>query len=240
MNSAIIIIVAFIGLFFLQMLFLISRYIKCPPNKAMVIYGRTGEGSVKALAGGAEFVWPIIQDYEFLDLTPYQYETTNTFETKDLIKIPTNLSLEYGVSAEESILKNAAERLLGWDRKAIQSISNDIIGGTLHRTFSDTDIIDIVLKKDKFLYSVSKDVSESLSQIGIQLINIKMVFNKNKDDYMQELEKEFQQKKLESFDRLDIKDAQQQLNILNEKIEQNAEERAALISKKLDLLAKMK
>lgn len=50
--------------------FFISRYRRCPSDRILVIYGRTGEGSGKCVAGGAAFVWPVIQDYEYLDLSP--------------------------------------------------------------------------------------------------------------------------------------------------------------------------
>jgi flotillin len=43
---------------FLMILFLVSRYKRCPSDKILVIYGRTGSGSAKTLAGGAAFVWP--------------------------------------------------------------------------------------------------------------------------------------------------------------------------------------
>src|SRR5210317_1692893 len=51
-------------------LFFVSRYRRCPSDKILVIYGKTGSGSAKTLAGGAAFVWPVIQDYAYLDLSP--------------------------------------------------------------------------------------------------------------------------------------------------------------------------
>ncbi|MEZ4981601.1 MAG: hypothetical protein R2769_08450 [Saprospiraceae bacterium] len=59
-----------IFLIVLLLLFFISRYRRCPSDKILVIYGKTGSGSARCLAGGAAFVWPVIQDYEYLDLTP--------------------------------------------------------------------------------------------------------------------------------------------------------------------------
>ena len=51
--------------------FLVSRYKRCPSDKILVVYGKTGDGqSAKCYAGGAAFVWPVIQDYKYLDLTP--------------------------------------------------------------------------------------------------------------------------------------------------------------------------
>jgi len=68
-------IAAFVLLLFFILTWLLSRYKRCPSDKVMVIYGRIGRGaeghrSARCLHGGAAFVWPVIQDYQFLDLTP--------------------------------------------------------------------------------------------------------------------------------------------------------------------------
>ena len=50
-------------------LLLAQRYKRCPSNKVLVIYGKTGAGqSAKCLHGGGSFVWPLIQNYDFLSL----------------------------------------------------------------------------------------------------------------------------------------------------------------------------
>ena len=61
-----------IVIFFLAiLLFAASRYRRCPPDKVLVVYGRTGaERSSKPIHGGGVLVWPLIQDYDYLDLKP--------------------------------------------------------------------------------------------------------------------------------------------------------------------------
>ena len=49
---------------------LLKRYRRCPSDKILVVYGSTGKGSAKCVHGGGVFVWPIIQDYAYLNLTP--------------------------------------------------------------------------------------------------------------------------------------------------------------------------
>jgi flotillin len=48
----------------------ISRYKRCPSDKILVIYGRTGGTSAKCIHGGGAFIWPVVQDYQYLDLKP--------------------------------------------------------------------------------------------------------------------------------------------------------------------------
>ncbi len=55
---------------------ILSRYRKCPSDKVLVIYGKLGKDangqrrSAKCIHGGAEFIIPVIQSYQYMDLTP--------------------------------------------------------------------------------------------------------------------------------------------------------------------------
>ena len=60
---------------FTTLVALLTRYRKCPSDKVMVIYGKVGQDSAgqrssKCVHGGAAFIWPVFQAYEFLSLTP--------------------------------------------------------------------------------------------------------------------------------------------------------------------------
>ena len=69
-------VVAVVVLALLILVIVATRYKKCPSDKVMVIYGAVGktkEGTARSsrcIHGGAAFVWPFVQAYSFLDLTP--------------------------------------------------------------------------------------------------------------------------------------------------------------------------
>ena len=76
---ALILFVVLVGLAFL--IVLVTRYKRCPSDKILVVYGKVsgkdaeGRGvSARCSHGGAAFVWPLIQDYQYLDLTPMPIE----------------------------------------------------------------------------------------------------------------------------------------------------------------------
>ena len=59
-----------VGVALLVLLF-ISRYKRCPSNKILVVYGKVGQDkSANCVHGGGAFIYPIIQDYAFLNLNP--------------------------------------------------------------------------------------------------------------------------------------------------------------------------
>ena len=52
--------------------FVASQYKRCPSNKVIVVYGKTGneEKTAKCVHGGGVFIIPLIQDYGILSLEP--------------------------------------------------------------------------------------------------------------------------------------------------------------------------
>jgi flotillin len=109
---------------------LLSRYKKCPSDKILVVYGMVGKGlsggnkSAKCIHGGASFIWPVIQSYQYLDLTPLSIEVNlkNALSRQNIrIDVPSRFTV--GVSTEDGIMQNAAERLLGLGLGEIQELA---------------------------------------------------------------------------------------------------------------------
>ena len=74
---------------FIVIISFIRRYKRCPSDRILVVYGKVGGGqSAKCIHGGAAFIWPVIQDYQFLDLTPISIEVNfgHNFEKEFLNK----------------------------------------------------------------------------------------------------------------------------------------------------------
>jgi len=173
MNAIVIITIGLIGLIILQILFFISRYIKCPPDKLMVIYGRVEEGkSSKVLNGGAEFVWPVIQDYGFIDLKPYDLHWTEAYVLKDNESIEFSVSANIGVASKEPLSMIAAERLLGIERSEIENIATRIIKGQVNKTLSGYNYTSIRKNKNEVLQSSIRNVETDLHKIGFELFSL--------------------------------------------------------------------
>ena len=188
---AIIVMVGLIGLAFLMMLWFISRYKRCPSDKVLVIYGRTGQGSAKCIHGGAAFVWPVIQDYEYLDLTPISIDVDlKGALSKQNIRVDVPSQFTVGVSNKEGIMQNAAERLLGIQRNDVQRLAYNIIVGQMRLVIATMDIEEINVDRDKFLSNVSTNVEGELSKIGLQLINVNVTDIQDESGYINALGKE--------------------------------------------------
>ena len=122
------IILAVIGLVMLAAF--ARRYRRCPANKVLVIYGKTGSGAARCIHGGAAFIWPVIQAYDYLDLEPFvvPIDLSNALSQENIrVTVPTTVTA--AVSNRPGVMQNAAIRLLGLSRPQIQAQAQDIILG---------------------------------------------------------------------------------------------------------------
>ncbi|MBR6709856.1 MAG: flotillin family protein [Clostridia bacterium] len=184
-------------LLFTTLIVILSRYKKCPSDKVMVIYGKVGTNkdgtsrSAKCIHGGAAFVWPVIQAYEYLDLTPLSIsvDLTNALSRQNIrIDVPSRFTV--GISTEVGVMQNAAERLLGLKLVEIQELAKDIIFGQLRLVIATMDIEEINTDRDKFLEAVSGNVETELKKIGLRLINVNVTDINDESGYIAALGKE--------------------------------------------------
>jgi flotillin len=197
MSPYVLIIFAAVVLFiFLLIYSLLKRYKRCPSDRILVKYGRVGQDSdggrsAKCIHGGATFVWPIIQDYDFLDLTPLSIEVDLTSAlSRQNIRVDVPSRFTVGVSTEPGVMTNAAERLLGLGQQEIYDLAKDIIFGQLRLVVATMDIEEINSNRDKFLANVSANVEAELKKIGLKLINVNITDIKDESGYIKALGKE--------------------------------------------------
>ncbi|MBO5273499.1 MAG: flotillin family protein [Clostridia bacterium] len=197
-DTSMLVLVTVIVLFvFTTFIILMSRYRKCPSDKVMVIYGKVGNNqdgiqrSAKCIHGGAAFIWPIIQSYEYLDLTPVSIsvDLKNALSKQNIrIDVPSRFTV--GISTEVGIMQNAAERLLGLKMDEIERLAEDIIFGQLRLIIATMEIEEINTDRDKFLDAVSGNVETELKKIGLRLINVNVTDINDESGYISALGKE--------------------------------------------------
>ena len=176
---------------------ILKRYKRCPSDKILVIYGKTGRNknggtsSARCIHGGAAFIWPVFQSYAFLDLKPISIECnlTNAL-SKQNIRVDVPCRFTVGISTEPENMTNAAERLLGLSIDNIQNIATDILFGQLRLVIATMDIEEINSDRDKFLANVSTNVEAELRKIGLKLINVNVTDIRDESGYIEALGKE--------------------------------------------------
>lgn len=184
-------IAAFTLLVITTLIFLASRYKRCPSDKILVIYGKVGEGqSSHCIHGGGALVWPLIQDCAYLNLTPMSINIPlqNALSLQNIrINVPSTFTV--GISTEAGIMNNAAERLLGLNSAQVIEMAREIIFGQLRLTVASLTIEQINQDRESFLASIRKNVEPELNKIGLYLINVNITDITDESNYIESIGK---------------------------------------------------
>jgi flotillin len=176
---------------------LLSRYRRCSSDKILVVYGKVGGGGMKGgLAarcyhGGAAFIWPVFQDYSYLDLAPISIEINLVGAlSQQNIRVNVPSAFTVGISTEPGVMENAAERLLGMDTRGILELAKDLIFGQMRVVIATMPIEEINADRDKLVANISTGVEVELKKVGLRLINVNIQDITDESGYIEALGKE--------------------------------------------------
>lgn len=193
----IVLITVIVLLLFTSIIVAATRYRKCPPDKILVVSGKIGKNkdgtprSAKCIHGGATFIIPVFQSYKYLDLTPMSIsvDLKNALSKQNIrIDVPSRFTV--GISVENGVMQNAAERLGSLTLSEVQEYAKDIILGQLRLVIATMDIEEINTDRDKFQAAISSNVESELKKIGLKLINVNVTDITDESGYIAALGKE--------------------------------------------------
>jgi len=168
------IVVTVVVIAFMFIILLARQYKRCPSNRVLVIYGRTGKGkAATTVHGGAAFVIPLIQDYAYMSLEPIQIEIPlrGALSIENIrVNVPSVFTV--AISTEPTVMQQASIRLLGLSTNEIRKQAEEIIFGILRQVIAGMGIEEINRDRDKFLQQIQMHLESELNKIGLQLINV--------------------------------------------------------------------
>ena len=175
---------------------ILSRYRKCKSDEVLVVYDKTGGSkSAKLYHGGAAFVWPIIQGYDFLSMKPMQIDCklTGAISAQNIrVDVPTTITV--AISTDPEVMQNAAERMLGLSMDDKQNLITDVVYGQMRLVIADMTIEELNSDRDKFLAKVKDNIDTELRKFGLYLMNINISDIRDAANYIVNLGKEAESK----------------------------------------------
>ena len=199
MPSTFILTAVIIILVFSTLMFIISKVQTMPVRSHYRLSRNVGSSkdgtaiSAKCIHRRSLHLATVIQAYEF-DLTPMSISVDlKSALSRQNIRIDVPSSFTVGISTENGVMQNAAERLLGLKLPEIQDLAKDIIFGQLRLVIATMEIEEINTDRDKFLDAVSSNVESELKKIGLRLINVNVTDINDESGYIEALEKKLLQ-----------------------------------------------
>lgn len=182
---------------FVTMIWLATRYRRCPSDKILVVYGKVsdaaGRGGLAARCyhGGGAFVWPVVQDYSYLDLAPMSIEINlQGALSQQNIRVNVPSAFTVGISTDPGVMENAAERLLAMNMSAVTELAKDLIFGQMRVVIATMPIEEINADRDKLVANISNGVEVELRKVGLRLINVNIQDITDESGYIEALGKE--------------------------------------------------
>ena len=176
-------------------MFVASRYQRCPSDRILVIYGSTSAsndgGSAKLVQGGGAFVMPITQGYAWLDLTPIPIDIQLTGAlSQQNIRVNTPATFTVAISKSSGVAENAAERLLHKSNEEIQELARDIIFGQMRVVIATMPIEEINADREKLISNITESLEVELAKVGLELINVNIQDITDESGYIDALGRE--------------------------------------------------
>ncbi len=171
---------------------ILKRYKKCPSDKILIVYGNVGTGrSAKCIHGGATFIIPVIQSYDFLDLNPLNIDVPlKGALSSQNIRVDVPSSFIVGISTQPEIMQNAASRLLGRTREDIRALASEIIMGQMRVVIAALTIEEINADREKLIRGITGGVDVELHKVGLYLINANITDIRDASGYIAALGQE--------------------------------------------------
>jgi flotillin len=152
----------------------VRNYIKVPPNKVAVFYGRrrrTADGAnvgFRLVTGGAALKWPILESVSYLDLTIFPIDLdVRDVPNKDGVLVSVQAVANVKIRSDEISLSAAAERFLGRSPEDIKQIAYKNLEGHLRSIMGRLTVEEIVRDRSKFNQEVLTEAAADLAKIGL-------------------------------------------------------------------------
>lgn len=156
-----------------------SRYIRIPPEQALVVYGG---GKSEVVTSGARIVWPFLQDSYPLDLRAFQVQL-HLKDAPNMDRIPITLiaMATCKVSKKPELLLKAAENFGRSKSEDVDSKIANVLEGHLRVVVGQIDMDTILSKRDEFNARISSESATELQNLGVEIVvlNIQEVSDPN-------------------------------------------------------------
>ncbi len=151
-----------------------NSYIKVPPNRVAIFYGRwrqtvAGERvGFRVVTRGSKLKYPIVESVTYLDLNVFSIDLKVAgAPNKDGVLTNVKAVANVKILSDEASLMAACERFLGMDPSQIKDIAYKNLEGHLRAIIGKLTMEEIVSDRTRFNQEVLQEAATDLKKIGL-------------------------------------------------------------------------
>ena len=155
----------------LVVIFLVSGYVKAPPDIAFVISGLGKKPRI--LIGKAGFKIPFFERLDKLALGAIQIDvkTKSSVPTAEYINVRVDSTVAVRVGKEPEMIALAAQNFLNVNRDTIAMKINDLLEGNIREIVGQMKLTEMVSDRKAFSEKVQANVVPDLAKFGLDLVS---------------------------------------------------------------------
>jgi len=178
----------------------LKNYIKVPPEKAAVIYGRkqkvTGpdgserERGFRLVRGGAALVLPFFEKASWLDLglMTIQLKVTNV-PSKEGVQVNVEAIANVKIGSTDDALEKSAEQFGGRDPREIENTIRETMEGHLRAIVGRLTPEELYQDRQKFSQEVQTAATEDIASMGFEIVTFPVKDVRDTEGYIDALGK---------------------------------------------------
>lgn len=153
-----------------------KRYMKVPPNQALVVYGgpRAGSNGFRVITARGVFLRPIVDSYRVLSLEPVQIVVEWDLLTKDGREVRVEVLGNVAVGREKERLHAAARTILGKSSDEIRQIAVAVLEGQARTLAVGFTVNQIKFDRESFTATLQEKASAMLASQGLEVRDLQL------------------------------------------------------------------
>ena len=154
----------------LAIIFVVSGYLKAPPDQAYII---SGLGPKRILVGKAGWHFPFFERVDKLSLRVMQIDikTSESIPTNEFINVRVDGVANVKISSNPAMLEKSAEALLNKNTAEIVAIVTQVMEGNLREIVGAVGLKDMVQDRQGVAKKVTENVVPDMEKLGIEVVN---------------------------------------------------------------------
>lgn len=180
------------------LMFVSRNYMRCPPNKVLVLYGRkhrwTDESGkevtrgYRLITGGAAFRLPLLEESQELSLAMFQVPVrVENSPNKDGVRVTVDSVANVKISSDQGPLGSAVEQFLGKRQEEITHIIHSTLEGIVRQLVGTLSIEQMVREREEIAHKVIELTGSELAKLGVECKNFVITKVEDEQGYIEAL-----------------------------------------------------